>query len=290
MSKIGIIIDTGATIPEELVRKYDIKMIPMITVFGDKAYRDLIDLKTPAELFKLVEKADKFPTTSAPPPADYLEVYRQLSQKVDSILCVTITSEMSMSFKSATLAKKMAKKELPKVNIEVFDSRITVGATGFIALAAARAAAKGQDLAQVVAVAKEVQSKVNMVLIMGTLSYLAKSGRIGRAQALMGNMLSIKPIIEVPTSTGLVEPVTRVRTKPKAINQLLDIVKQRVGAENPLHVMVGHTIVPDEAERLKQMVRDQFNCVELYVCEFHPTATLITGPRNLGLSFYSEAA
>ena len=289
MSKIGIVIDTGATIPEELIQEYGIKVVPMITVFGNKAYRDKIDLKTPAELFQLIKKADKVPTTSAPPPADYLEVYRQLSQKVDSILCVTITSEMSMSFKSAILAKEMAKKELPKVNIEVFDSRITVGATGFIALAAARAAAKGQDLAQVVAVAKEVQSKVNMVLIMGTLSYLAKSGRIGRAQALMGNMLSIKPIIEVPTSTGLVEPVTRVRTKPKAINQLLEIVKQRVGAENPLHVMVGHTIVPDEAERLKQMVRDQFNCVELYVCEFHPTATLITGPRNLGLSFYSEA-
>ena len=117
-----------------------------VTVFGDKAYRDNIDLKTPAELFQLIEKADKFPTTSAPPPADYLEVYRQLSQRVDSILCVTISSEMSMCFKSATLAKEMAKKELPKVNIEVFDSRITVGATGFIALAAARAAAKGQGL------------------------------------------------------------------------------------------------------------------------------------------------
>ena len=290
MSKIGIVIDTGATIPEELIQEYGIKMIPMITVFGNRAYRDIIDLKTPAELFPLIEKADKFPTTSAPPPADYLEVYRQLSQKVDSILCVTITSEMSMSFKSATLAKKMAKKELPKVKIEVFDSRITVGATGFIALAAARAAAKGQDLAQVVKAAKEVQSKVNMVLIMDTLSYLAKSGRIGKAQALMGNMLSIKPIIETSTATGLVEPVTRVRTKAKAVKQLLEIMKQRVGTENPLHVMVGHTIVPEEAERLRRMVSEQFKCVELLVCEFHPTATLITGPKNLGLSFYSETA
>lgn len=289
MSKIGIVVDTGSTIPEELVKKYDIKMIPMITVFGDKSYRDLIDLKTPAELFRLVEKADEFPTTSAPPPADYLEVYRQLSQKVDSILCVTITSDMSMSYESATLAKEMAKKELPRVKIEVLDSRITVGATGFIALAAARAAEKGQDLDQVVKMAKEVQSKVNMVIIMGTLSYLAKSGRIGKAQALMGNMLSIKPIIEVPIATGLVEPVARVRTKPKAVKQLLEIMKQRVG-QNPVHVIVGHTIVPDEAERLKQTVRDQFNCVELYVCEFHPTATLITGPRNLGLSFYSDGA
>lgn len=289
MSKIGIVVDTGSTIPAELVKEYEIEVVPMITVFGDKPYRDWIDLKTPAELFKLIDKSDKFPTTSAPPPTDYLEVYRRLSQKVDSILCVTISSKMSMSFESATLAKEMAQKELPNVKIEVFDSRMVIGATGFIALAAARAGAAGQDIAQAVEVAREVQSKVNMICIMDTLSYLAKSGRIGKASALMGNMLSIKPIIEVSPSTGVVEPVARVRTKPKAVERLLEMMEQRVG-KNPVHVIVQHTIVPEEAERLKETVSAQFDCTELHVCEFNPTAATITGPRNLGLSFYSDGA
>jgi len=289
MSKIGIVVDTGSTIPQELIKEYGIEVVPVITLFGDKPYRDWIDLKTPAELFELIEKSDKFPTTSAPPPTDYLEVYRRLSQKVDSILCVTISSKMSMCFESATLAKEMAKKELPNVKIEVFDSRMVVGATGFIALAAARAGAAGQDIAQAIEAAKEVRSKTNFICIMDTLSYLAKSGRIGKASALMGNMLSIKPIIEVSPSTGLVEPVARVRTKPKAVDRLLEMVEQRVG-KNPLHVIVQHTIVPEEAERLKEIVSAQFNCAELHVCEFNPTATLITGPRNLGLSFYSDGA
>ena len=286
MSKIGIVVDTGATIPAELVKEYGIEVVPVITVCDDKPYRDWIDLKTPAELFKLIDKADKFPTTSAPPPADYLAVFRRLSRTVDSIICVTISSKMSMCFESATLAKGMAEKELPDVKIEVFDSRMVVGGAGFIALAAARAGAAGQDIAKVVEVAKEVQSKMNFICIMDTLTYLAKSGRIGRGSALMGNMLSIKPIIEVSPSTGVVEPVARIRTKPKAVERLLEMAKQRVG-ENPVHIIVQHTIVPGEAERLKEKVSAQFDCAELHVCEFNPTATLITGPRNLGLSFYS---
>lgn len=289
MSKIGVVADTGSTIPAELVEEYGIEVVPVITVCDDKPYRDWIDLKTPAELFELIDKSDKFPTTSAPPPTDYLEVYRRLSQKVDSIICVTISSEMSMCFESANLAKEMAKKELPNVKIEVFDSRMVVGAAGFIALAAARAGAAGQDIAKVVEVAKEVQSEINFICIMDTLTYLAKSGRIGRASALMGNVLSIKPIIEVSPSTGIVEPVARVRTKPKAVDRLLEMAKQRV-EQNPVHVIVQHTIVPEEAERLKEKVSAQFDCAELHVCEFNPTATLITGPRNLGLSFYSDGA
>jgi DegV family protein with EDD domain len=166
----------------------------------------------------------------------------------------------------------------------------TVGAAGFVALAAARAGAAGEDIAQVVEVAKEVRSKVTMIFIMDTLSYLAKSGRIGKASALMGNMLSIKPIVEIPTSSGRVEPLTRVRTKPKAVERLLEIVKQRVGTEKPIRIMVEHTAVPEEAERLKEMVSAQFNCTELLLCEFNPTGAVTIGPGNLGLSFYSDGS
>jgi DegV family protein with EDD domain len=234
----------------------------------------------------LIKKSDKFPTTSAPSPTDYLERYKRISQRADSIFYLAMSSKLSVSFNSATMAKEMAENELPNVQIEVFDAMTTVGAAGFIALAAARAGASDKDLAQVVEIAKEVRSKVTMMFVMDTLSYLAKSGRIGKAQALMGNMLNIKPIVEIPTSSGRVEPVTRVRTKPKAVKQLLEIVEQRVGTKNPVHIMVEHTAVPDEAERLKEMVSERFNCAELLLCEFNPTGAVTIGPGNLGLSFY----
>jgi DegV family protein with EDD domain len=288
MAKVGVVVDSGISIPEELIKEYGIEVVPLVTVFGDKLYRDRIDLKTPSELFDLIKKSDKFPTTSAPSPTAYLESYKHLSQKVKNIFYLSMSSKLSVSFNSATMAKEMAENELPDVNIEVFDSMTTVGAAGFVALAAARAGAAGKDLAQVVKIAEEVRSKVTMIFIMDILSYLAKSGRIGKAQALMGNMLSIKPIVEIPTSSGRVEPVTRVRTKPKAVKHLLDIVAQRVGTKNPVHIMVEHTAVPEEAEKLKEMVKAQFNCAELLLCEFNPTGAVTIGPGNLGLSFYSD--
>ncbi len=288
MSKVGIVADSAVSIPKELIKEYGIQIVPLVAIFGDKSYRDVIDLKTPDEIFQLVKKSDKFPTTSAPSPSDYLEVYRRLSQKVDSIFCATISAALSMCFKSATLAKEMAQSELPEVKIEVFDSRTTVGAMGLITLAAAQAAASGKDMAQVIETANKVRERVNMIFIFDTLSYLAKSGRIGRAQALMGNMLNIKPIVEVSTATGLVEPVGRVRTKPKAVKRLLEVVEQRVGVKKPVHMMVEHTRSLDEAKELKQTVSDRFNCVELLLCEFNPVAALITGPKMLGLSFYRD--
>jgi len=288
MNKVAIINDSAASIPEELIQKYGIQVIPLLSILSGKTYRDRIDLKTPGELFQLIEKSKARPTSSAPTPADYLEAYHQLSQKTDSILCMSISSDLSMSFNSATQAKEMAHSELPNIDIQVFDSRTTVGAYGFIVLAAAQAAASGQDITKVIEVAKDIQSKVTCMFIFDTLSYLAKSGRIGRAAALMGNMLSVKPIVEVPPATGTVEPVTRVRTKSKAMQRLLEIVKQRVGTTRPIHIMVEHTTSPKEAERLMQTVSSQFNCVEILSCEFNPVAALITGPGVLGLSFYSQ--
>jgi DegV family protein with EDD domain len=289
MRKVGVVVDTAASIPADLIQKYEINMVPLQAIFTDRTYRDGIDIKTPDELFKLVEKSDKYPTSSAPAPADYLETFRKLSRQTKNIFCVTISSGLSMAFKSASVAKEMAQKEFPGVRIELFDSRETVGGLGMITMAAARAAASGKNLAQVTEVAKEVQKKVNCLLLFDTLDYLARSGRVGRAAALMSAVLSIKPIVEISSATGLVEPVARVRTKPKAINYLMDVAEQRLGApKTPVRIMVEHTRSPEEAEKLKQRVAERFNCIELLLAEFNPVAALVTGPKGLGLSFYSD--
>jgi len=289
MAKVGVVADTAASIPEDLIQEYEINMIPLLSVFPDKTYRDRVDIKEASQLFALIDKADKFPTSSAPPPTDYLSFYRELSQKkVDNILCVTVSSEMSMCLKSATMAKEMAQSELPDVNIEIFDSRTTMGGFGLIVLAAARAAAEGKDMNQVIKAASEVRDKVNCLVLFDTLSYLAKSGRVGRGRALMGNILSIKPIVEVPPSTGVVEPVTRIRTRPKAIKHLLEIARRRSKPGDKMHFLVEHTVSAGEAEKLSQMLGEEFDCAEVLICDTQPVAALITGPKNIMLSFYSD--
>jgi DegV family protein with EDD domain len=289
MRKVGVVADTAASIPEDLIKEYGITMVPLITVSGDKTYRDGIELKEASELFDLVDKADKFPTSSAPPPADYLNLYRKLAQeKVEDILSITISSGLSVCFDTACQSKEMAQKELPDVRVEVFDSRTTVGGFGMIVLAAARAAAEGKDLDQVIKAASEARDKLHCIILFDTLSYLAKSGRLGRGAAVMGTILSIKPIAEVPPSTGMVEPVTRVRTRPKALKYLLDIVRRRSKPDDRIHFLVEHTVTSEEAEKLIKMLHEEFDCAEVLSCDTQPVAAMKIGPKSIGLTFYSD--
>jgi DegV family protein with EDD domain len=289
MRKVGVVADTAASIPQDLIQEYGIAMVPLITVFEDRSYRDGIDLKEASELFELVYKADKFPSSSAPPPAAYLDLYRKLAQdEVEGIISITISSGLSACFDVATQSKEMAQKELPGVKVEVFDSRTTVGGFGLVVLAAARAAAEGKDLAQVVKAANEVRDRLHCIVLFDTLSFLAKSGRIGRANALMGNMLSIKPIAEIPPSIGTVEPVGRVRTRPKALKYLLDIVRRRSKPGDKMHFLVEHTVTAEESEKLIKMLKEEFDCAEVLSCDTQPVAALKIGPRSIGLSFYSD--
>ncbi len=288
MNKVAIVTDSAVTIPSELIQEYGIHVVPLLLHLDGSTYTDTIDIRTADELFQLVKESSYFPTTSAPTPGEYIKLYRQLSDKVDSILTITISSNVSMCFNSACQAREKVRSEYPDINIEVFDSKITVGAMGLIVIAAARAAASGQDMAAVVKVAEDIKSKVNMLFMMDTLYYLARSGRISRAKAMAGNMLSMKPITEFSTSLGKPTVAAKPRTKKKALQTLLDMVRSRTDSNRPLHVMVEHTCVPEEAEQLKQAVLDQFNCAEVFLCEYNPVASAIVGPGVLGLDFYQE--
>jgi len=288
MNKVAIVTDSSASIPPELIKQYDIKVLSLLLHLEGETYKDRVDVKTPAELFELVKKSTQFPTTSAPPPGEYVEVYRQLGKKVSNIFTLTMSSVLSMTFGSATQAKEVVKSELPDINIEVFDSRSTTGGLGLMVLAAARAAASGQGMPAVIKAAEDIRAKINHLYVFDTLSYLAKSGRISKAAAMAGNMLSMKPITEMPTSLGRAVVVARPRTKKKALQVLLDMIIDRVETDGPLHVLVEHVCAIEEAERLKQIVQDQFNCAEVLLCEYSPISSLIVGPGVVGLSFYQE--
>ncbi|MBE0415324.1 MAG: DegV family protein [Dehalococcoidia bacterium] len=271
MKKVAITTDSSCCIPQELVSKYDIYVLPLLIIYGDKSYRDGIDM-SPNEVYRIMRKREELPTTSIPSAGDFLEAYRQLSKKAESILCVTVSAQLSKTFDTALLAKEMAKDEIPNTAIEVIDSRSVAGGLGFIVLEAAKAAKEGADLAQVAEAARNMMPRINL---------------IGTASAWMGSVLSIKPIIEVPTTTGVVEAVERARTKPKAVKRLLEIMAERVG-ESPVHVIVHHAGVPEEGEELKARVASQFNCVELYLTEFTPAMGVHTGPGLLGIAFYAD--
>ena len=258
--------------------------MPLNFYAGGKLYKDWVDI-TPSEAYKLFLKDPDSFKSSAASPEDCLKAYREASQQAKNILCVTISSKLSAVYDVAQGAKEQVKTELPQTSIEVFDSQTTTAAEGFVALAAARAAAEGKSLAEVIKAAEEVRDKVIFIALLDTIRHVYRTGRIPKIAAQAGAMLNIKPILT--TSSGLVRFTGAVRSKNHGIDRLLKIMRDKVGL-SPVHVAVMHAYAPDEAERLKERVSSEFNCAELWVTEFSPLMGYATGTGTLGLAFYPE--
>ena len=286
MRKVSIITDSTACIPDELVTKYDICVVPLIIIFEGKSYHDGIDM-SPGEVYRIMRRRENLPTTSTPSAGDFLAAYRRLSEQAESILCITVTAQQSKIYDTALVAKEIAKEVIPNTAIEVIDSRAVGGALGFTVLEAARVASQGADLAQAAEAARSMIPRVNFIAMLDTLFYLARTGRTGRAAAWAGSLLQIKPIVGHDTSVGETIPVARPRTRANAVSRLLEIMAERVG-DSPVHVIMHHADELEAAEKLKAEIASRFNCVELHLTEFTPGMGVHAGPGVLAISFHTE--
>jgi len=286
MKKVAVVADGTCCLPRELVEKYDIRLVPIFVVHKGKSYRDGIDI-TPNEVYKIMRRKEDLPTTSTPSAGDFLDAYTDLSKRAQSILCITLTSLQSKTYEAALLARDRAKDVIPGTPIEVFDSRAVGGALGFVVLEAARAAERGADLPEVVDVARNIMPKAQLVAMVDTLFYLARTGRIGKAAAWAGTVLNVKPVVEHTTAIGETTPVARPRTTAKGVEVMLKLMANRVGSA-PVHVNVHHADELEEGEKLKAKIASRFNCKELYLTEFTPAMGVHAGPGTLGLSFYAD--
>jgi DegV family protein with EDD domain len=284
LQKVAIVTDSVACLPRELAEQYGIEIVPVNFYFGDTVYRDWVDI-TPTEAYELFLKDPTAYKTSSMSPADCLETYRQASNDSSGILCVTLSSKLSVIYNAALEAKELARDKLPQTPIEVVDSRTATAAEGFIALAAARAAAVGKSLADVVKVAEEVREKVYVVALLDTIRYVYRSGRIPKIAAKAGSMLNIKPVLTI--ASGAVRFKGAVRNREHGIKRILKIAKDRAG-EKPVHMAVMHAYAPDDAERLKERVSAEFNCAEIWITEFSPVMGYACGTGTLGVAFYPE--
>ena len=284
MSKVGVVTDSIACLTKELVEQYNIGIVPISICFRDEVYRDWVDI-TPTEAYELfLQDPERF-TTSPASPGRYLEAYHEASNQTKNILCITLSSKLSTGYDMACVAREQAKSELPQTSVDVLDSQTVTAAQGFVVLAAARAAAEGKSLAEVVKVAEEVRDRATFLLLLDTIRHVYRTGRIPKVAAQVGSMLKIKPILT--SSSGLVRFSGAVRSKEHGINRILKMMRDKVG-QNPVHVAVMHAYAPDEAEKLKERISSEFNCAELWITEFSPVMGYATGTGTLGFAYYKE--
>jgi DegV family protein with EDD domain len=278
MRQVAIVTDSTAYIPKELVEKHQIRVVPLRLHWGADTYRDEIDITT-VEFFERLKTDRVSPTTAAPSIGDFQQVYREALESAEAVVSIHIASQLSATVSAAEQAKAM----LADKPIEVIDSSLTSMAMGYMVLAAARAAEEGASLEQVVAAARRPIASTRLFFTVDTLEYLRRGGRIGAAQAFMGNLMDVKPILEL--REGRIEPVERLRTKRKAVERIVDLVVKHSESQDhaPVRLAVLHALVPEEAAALLQAASARLNVVEKIVTDFSPVIATHTGPGTLGL-------
>jgi DegV family protein with EDD domain len=284
LESVAVITDSIACLPKDLIEQHKIEIVPIRLTFQGETYRDSVDI-TPSEAYEMLLKdPDRF-NTSPSSPGHFLEAYRKVSERAQNILCITLSSKLSMGYDMARIAKEETKTELPGVRIHVMDSMSVTSAEGFIALAAARAAEKGATLDEAIKAAEEVREKVSFIALLETIKHVYRTGRIPKIASQVGSMLNIKPML---TSTeGAIKFKGIVKNRESGVNKLIEILREAVGNQ-PAHIAVMHAYTPDEGQDLKARIEKEFNCAELWIAEFTPVMGYATGTGTLALAYYKD--
>jgi DegV family protein with EDD domain len=288
MANVQIITDSVACLPKDLVDKYRIRVVPAAIITYDGT--DYIEGETlsATEAYELIKKdPDKF-TTAAITPGRLLEEYQKVGAGVGEILHIALSSALSATFKTAGMASELFKQESPKTAIRVLDAKTVASPQGLIVLAAARAAAKGLGLDEVAAAAEEARARTKGLMMLDTLRYIYRTGRMSKFSSRLASLFNIKPINRV-TDEGTIEFVDKVRDRESGYKRLIELIENETETKD-LHFMLSHAAVPEAAEQLGKMLKDQFNCLELIVGDFSAIMGYGSGPGSLFVGFHPALA
>jgi DegV family protein with EDD domain len=272
---VRIVTDSTADIPPQVAKELGIWVIPLYVHFGSEVYRDGVDLSA-AEFYQKLRNSKSLPTTASVSPSEFAQVCDQLAEDTDEVLAIMISSKMSSTYDVAFQGKELRKRK--DCRVEVIDSQLVLMALGLIVIAAAKEAQAGANLDQVIDMVRRATPKVHARMAFDTLEYLRKGGRIGAAQALLGTLLSFKPILTI--KDGIATPVARERTWAKAVEHL-----QRFATSfsNIREMAVEYTTIPEEATALAQYLDGIFPKERIYISTVGVVTGTHLGPGALGV-------
>jgi DegV family protein with EDD domain len=272
---VKIVTDTLSDITADLAEELGVTVVPVYVRFGDEVYRDRVEMTTEEFYRRLVQDAN-FPTTTQPTPNDFLDVYTRLAKEADGILVVTLSSKLSGTYQSALQAKDMFEGECC---IEVIDSQLVVMGLGLVIVEVARAVQAGASLDEAAELVRRAVMRSHSVMLMDTLKYLVKGGRIGKAKGLVGSLLSVQHILTL--KDGEVSPMTRVRTRVAGIDYLYNYV---TGFPNIGGLAVEYATTRDEAEKLVERIGSLFPKENIYISTVSPVIGAYVGPNVVSVS------
>ncbi|MDQ0253763.1 DegV family protein with EDD domain [Evansella vedderi] len=279
MGKVHIVTDSTADIPKELQKELDITVVPLKVHFGEETFEDGIDL-TSEQFYKKLTESGQIPTTSQPTPHQFETEYRRITQEDPGtdIISIHLSSKLSGTFQSAYIASQTLGDE---VSLTVVDSKRASYAIGIIVVEVARLAKNGATKEECLGRLNELLEDTSLFFLVDTLEYLEKNGRIGKASAVLGSLLKIKPILSL-NEDGEVYPFEKVRGQKKAIARMVQEFEQKYGQEL-INVAISHANVEDEAKQLIEMMKEKFNVKESVVTDIGPVIGTHVGPGAIAI-------
>jgi DegV family protein with EDD domain len=280
---IRIVIDSTCEAPDALLSHPAVSMVPLYVLFGQEALKDLIQI-THEEFWARLPSAVPPPTTSQSTPSDFMEVFQRLTDAGDEVIAITISSKLSGTYESAIQAKA----GLPGRPIEIVDTLTTSVGAGLMLERALMMLEAGANFAEIVAALNTIVPLVHFDFSLDTLEYLQRGGRIGKAQAFVGTLLSFKPLLAL--ADGVVVPVGRSRSRNKAIEAMIDHLSQLVSARGPqVRLAVTHAGAAEEAADLARRLSERFESPHVFIGSLGPVLGTHVGPGTLGGAVCGEA-
>jgi len=272
---IKIVTDSAADLPAILTEKMDIAVVPVYLRFGEEIFRDRVDISE-EEFYQRLLHDRVHPNTAQPSPQDFASVYDKLSQETDGIISIHITSKLSGTYNSAVQGKEMVMNQCP---IEVVDSQTLSIATGLIVIQASKMAQLGMSRQEILDEVDKIIPNTHLLILFDTLKYLVKGGRVGKAKALLGSALSVRPLLTV--RDGELVPSGQVRTRSKGIDRLLDFVKTATEIQD---LAIIHSTTPDEAQALAERTSPIFPREQTIMARLGPGLGVHGGPGILAIA------
>ncbi|MEZ0348951.1 MAG: DegV family protein [Thermus sp.] len=278
--KVALVTDSTADLPKPLRERLGIRVVPLYVHLGGRVYRDWEEI-TPEEVFQKVREGTAFPTTSQPSPEDFMKAYGEALQEADHVLSVHISSKLSGTVQSAELAAQ----EFPG-RVTVFDSQAASLGIGMMVLRAHELLAQGQALSNVLEELKRIRQDHFVRFSVATLEFLRRGGRIGGAQALLGTLLGIKPILTL--KEGRVEAVGRARGERKAREEIVKDFRAWGEGRKRIRAFFLYSAEEQAVRELKAMVlASGLPVEEALVSELGAVIASHTGPGTYGFYAYS---
>ena len=278
---LKLVVDSTADLSQEIIEKYDIKVIPLNVHFGEEVFKDGIDLNTES-FFEKLKGATVMPRTSQPSPGDFHKVYSSLLAEGHSIISIHISANLSGTYQSATIAKNM----LPDGDITIIDSKSASLGLGLIAHQCAKLIDQGQGAKEITEIINNIIEDQLICFGVDTLEFLRKNGRIGKASALIGTLLNVKPILTL-NSEGIVAPLGKVRGRNKVIPYLVEKAKEKFG-DNEVNVAIAHALSVDQRDVLLASAKEQLNISEIIEGNIGSVIGTNAGPGVIALVVHKK--